>query len=94
MGKSDFARTAKKACSSSFRSLNVSRMKPLTPPSIKPTIWRVKSSWASFSAVGPKGSIRTPSGPVAPSTCALLPAALPAICAAVLLMSSVFSASP
>ena len=64
------ARAASSAAWSSSRSLKVSRMNPSTPPSARPRSCRVKWATASLRAVGPQGSMRMPSGPIAPTTLA------------------------
>ena len=93
-GRSVSERTARKAASSSPRSLKVSRQNPSTPPSSSPRACRRKNATASSKAVAPQGSMRMPSGPIAPTTVARPAAASRASCAPARLMASVRSASP
>ena len=94
MGRSQSDRTARSASWISSTSEKVSRMKPSTPPSRRPVACALKCSNASIREVGPKGSSRMPSGPIAPTTLARSPAASRASAAARLLMAWVCSARP
>ena len=63
MGRSVAAFTAATATFSSSISAKVSRMRPSTPPSRSPWIWRPKRAAASSFEVGPHGSIAEPQRP-------------------------------
>ena len=93
-GRSVSERTARKAASSSLRSLKVSRQNPSTPPSSSPSTCRRKKSTASSKAVAPQGSMRMPSGPTAPTTLARPAAAARASSPPARLMASVRPSSP
>ncbi len=67
-GRSAASRHPRIACSISARSLNVSTMKTSTPPAASASACSRKNARASSRAVGPYGSIRTPSGPIEPAT--------------------------
>ena len=66
IGRLDTERTASIAAPISFRSRNVSRMKRSTPPSTSACACSRKYSRASSTPVLPHGSMRMPSGPMAP----------------------------
>jgi hypothetical protein len=88
------SRAARTACASSWRSANVSRMKQSAPPSRSAIICSAKCARASPSLVGPYGSRRTPSGPIAPATISRSPATSRATRAAARLSSVTCASNP
>ena len=88
------SRAAKIACSSSSRSVNVSKRKQSAPPAFNASICSRNSPRASSLPVGPYGSRRTPNGPTAPDTSRCSPAASRASCAALVLMADTCPSSP
>ena len=94
IGRSQTARTAAIAAPSSFTSRNVSRMKRSTPPSASAAACARNSAVASSTLILPHGSMRIPSGPIAPATYAWVLAACRARRAPATLTSSSLSAMP
>ena len=72
IGRSETLRTASIAAPISLRSRNVSRMNRSTPPSASACACSRKYSRASSTPVLPHGSIRMPSGPIAPGDVGVL----------------------
>ena len=68
IGRVHTARAASTAAAASFQSRKVSRMRRSTPPSTSAAACSRKYSRASSMPVLPQGSMRTPSGPMAPAT--------------------------
>ena len=68
IGSAQTLRTARIAAPISFTSRNVSRTNRSTPPSTSARACSRKSSSASSTPVLPHGSMRMPSGPIAPAT--------------------------
>ena len=94
IGRSEMPRTASMAAPISFRSRNVSRTNRSTPPSRSACACSRKYSRASSTPVFPHGSMRMPSGPMAPATYARPSAACRAILAPCSLIACSLSASP
>ena len=68
IGSVQTSRTARMACSASAMFEMVSMTIRSTPPSRSAAACSRKNSRASSSEVGPYGSMRMPSGPMAPAT--------------------------
>ena len=68
IGRSQRLRTARIAAPISFTSRKVSSTNRSTPPSSSPRACSRKNSSASSTPVLPQGSMRMPSGPIAPAT--------------------------
>jgi hypothetical protein len=94
MGSAQTLRTAAMAAPISFRSRNVSSTNRSTPPSASASTCSRNHASASSTPVLPQGSMRMPSGPIAPATYARPAAALRARRAPPLLMSRMRSDSP
>ncbi len=94
IGRPQMLRTAAIAALTSLRSRNVSRMNRSTPPSSSACACSRKYASASSLPVLPHGSMRMPSGPIAPATYAWLRAALFARRAPSTLISRSRSARP